>query len=448
MNVAVVDVGSNTIRLLVAARGRDGVECVARGKRMVGLGADVERRGTISAAKLTEASECVAAFAAEARAAGAVFLDVVVASPGRQAENAAQLVAGLSRAAGVQARVLTRDEEAALAFDGALAAADYSGAVAVCDVGGGSTQVAVGTASGGPAWLRSVDLGSLRLSSRIPVGDPPAKGDIAALRAEARSALEHLTPPLPSAAVAVGGTARALRKVVGRALGEGELKEALRVLRKEPAKTVATRYRIDPWRARALPAGTAVLVELQALLAVPLEVGRGGLREGAALELARRAPRGSGRRQVTLRPDVRGAGFDDPDASLLRRPRAEQRVQHVAVRRERGQRPGEPGEERQHPACGRALRQLVSLLDLEAEHGRRRLERLHAAHVWARDEPVGGQVREGAGERLGLALALAVERAKAVVAGPLVALAGPGVADEQGAHQQPASEPRTSRSRS
>jgi len=285
MNVAVVDVGSNTIRLLVAARSQAGLTCVARGKRAVGLGADVEHLGAVSAAKLGEAAECVGAFTAEARAAGAVSLDVIVASPGRQAKNADQLVRMLSRAAGVPVRVLTREEEARLAFDGALIAARPSGAIAVCDIGGGSTQIAVGTASGGPAWLRSVDLGSLRLSARIPCGNPPAKAQIAALRAEARAALARITPPLPGEAIAVDGTARALRKLVGRSLGPDELKEAFRLLRKETARSLATRYGIDVWRARALPAGAAIVAELQALLGVPLEVGRGGLREGVALEL-------------------------------------------------------------------------------------------------------------------------------------------------------------------
>jgi exopolyphosphatase / guanosine-5'-triphosphate,3'-diphosphate pyrophosphatase len=285
MNVAVVDVGSNTIRLLVAARSGDDLICVASGKRAVGLGADVERLGAVSAAKLAEAAECLEGFATVAHAAGAAVLDVVVASPGRQAENADQLVHTLSRAAGVPVRVLSRDEEARLAFEGALAWSAPPGAVAVCDVGGGSTQLAVGTASGGPAWIRSVDLGSLRLSARVPYADPPAKAEVDALRAEARAAFEHLTPPLPQEALVVGGSARALRRLVGRTLGPDELKAALRLLRREPAEVIAGRYDVDLWRARALPAGAAILLEVQRLLGVPLEVGRGGLREGLALEL-------------------------------------------------------------------------------------------------------------------------------------------------------------------
>jgi exopolyphosphatase/guanosine-5'-triphosphate,3'-diphosphate pyrophosphatase len=285
MNVAVVDVGSNTIRLLVATRSRHGLAVVARGKRMVGLGADVERDGVVSAPKLAEAAECLAGFGDVARAAGAALIDVVVASPGRQARNADQLVHTLSRAVGAPARVLSRDEEARLAFEGALASADPAGAIAVCDIGGGSTQIAVGTAERGPAWLRSVDLGSLRLSARVPCGDPPTKEELSVLRAHAEKAFARLTPPLPRQAIAVGGTARAVKKLVGRTLGPDELREALRLLRKSPAQEIAGEHGVEVWRARALSAGVAMLLEVERLLRVPLEVGRGGLREGLALEL-------------------------------------------------------------------------------------------------------------------------------------------------------------------
>lgn len=290
MNVAVVDVGSNTIRLLVATRARDGLAVVGRGKRMVGLGADIEQNGSVSAAKLTEAAECLSGFADIAHAAGAALLDVVVASPGRQARNSDQLVHTLSRAAGVHARVLSREDEGRLAFEGASATSTSDGVVAVCDVGGGSTQIAVGTVDGGPAWLRSVDLGSLRLSARVPISDPPTKEEISVLRSHAEKAFARLTPPLPREVIAVGGTARAAKRLVGRTLGPDQLREALRLLRKSPAKELAVTHDVELWRARALPAGVAILLEVQAKLGVPLEVGRGGLREGLALELLDRLP--------------------------------------------------------------------------------------------------------------------------------------------------------------
>jgi exopolyphosphatase / guanosine-5'-triphosphate,3'-diphosphate pyrophosphatase len=290
MNVAVIDVGSNTIRLLVGSRSGGILSEVARGKRVVGLGRDVEDLGAISAPKLAEAAACVCDFVDDARAAGAALIDVVVASPGRQARNADQLVRLISRASGAHARVLSQEEEARLAFEGALEDVAGDGAVAVCDVGGGSAQIAVGTVDGGPAWLRSIDLGSLRLSARVSHGDPPSKLEQAALRTEARAAVSALTPPLPSRALAVGGSARALRKLVGRSLGPKELAEASRLLCRVPAEELSERYDVDLWRARALPAGAAILAEIQSLLQVPLEVGKAGLREGVLLGLLDRLP--------------------------------------------------------------------------------------------------------------------------------------------------------------
>jgi exopolyphosphatase/guanosine-5'-triphosphate,3'-diphosphate pyrophosphatase len=288
MNVAVVDVGSNTFRLLVATRGPDGLACIAHGKRVVGLGAAIEREGSIPAAKLAEAAECMTGFADIARASGAALIDAVVASPGRQARNADQLVHMLARAAGVPVRILSPEEEARLAFEGALAFTNARSAVAVCDIGGGSTQIAIGTAEHGPAWLRSVDLGSLRLCARVGYSDPPAKKEFSAVRVQARRAFGKLTPPLPKEAVAVGGTARAVKKLVGRTLGAEELRGAARLLRKSTVGQIAAEHGIELWRAQALPAGVAILLEVQRLLGVPLEVGRGGLREGLALELLER----------------------------------------------------------------------------------------------------------------------------------------------------------------
>jgi len=123
------------------------------------------------------------------------------------------------------------------------------------------------------------------LSARIPHSDPPGKKELAALRLEARAAVTALTPPLPGGAVSVGGTARSLRKLVGPSLGPDELREAFDLLRRTPAAELAARYGIDRWRAPALPAGAAIITALQGLLGVPLEVGRGGLREGVLLEL-------------------------------------------------------------------------------------------------------------------------------------------------------------------
>ena len=95
-------------------------------------------------------------------------------------------------------------------------------------------------------------------------------------------------PPEPSLALAVGGSARALKRIVGATLGSEELEEALTLLAEMPAAEVVSRFDIDADRIGTLTAGAAILAELQACLATPLRVVRGGVREGALLELTDR----------------------------------------------------------------------------------------------------------------------------------------------------------------
>ena len=147
MTVAVIDIGSNTGRLLVARRGNSAAVVALRNERTVlGLGHEIESTGTISAEKLEQTMACARRYATLARAHGAAHIDVIVTAPGRQSANADALVAGLSHATGVAARVLSAHDEGCYAFEGATAGlTGLDLPVGVCDVGGGSTELAVGS---------------------------------------------------------------------------------------------------------------------------------------------------------------------------------------------------------------------------------------------------------------------------------------------------------------
>jgi exopolyphosphatase/guanosine-5'-triphosphate,3'-diphosphate pyrophosphatase len=291
MRVAVIDVGANTARLLVAEAGTDRLERVCDERTLIGLGAEIEKQGAISKGKLAEVAQAVATLAALAHAKHAHELQVLVTSPGRQSRNGHELEPAIAHLVGTRVRLLSADEEARLAFMGAVAGAALEcDKIAVCDVGGGSAQIAVGSPEHGPAWTRSVQLGSLRLTRRHLRSDPPARRELRAARATVQQAFAELTPtpPIHQVALATGGTARALRKLVGTTLGPVELGQALAIVTERKATDVAAQFDVPSWRAFLLPAGVLILSEVQRLLREPLRVARGGLREGAALELLER----------------------------------------------------------------------------------------------------------------------------------------------------------------
>ncbi|HZT91074.1 MAG TPA: hypothetical protein VFA05_03455 [Gaiellaceae bacterium] len=283
--MGVIDVGSNTVRLLVTRDGR----CVHTEREMLRLGADVEQTGAVTEEKLGEVAHVVAHYADEARTRGADAVEVLITSPGRQAANGEELQQVLARAAAAPARVLSAAEEGRLAFAGAVAFAGPPArrVVAVVDVGGGSAQVVVGTRRDGPRWTRSIDLGSQRLTSRLLADDPPGRDAIAAAAEEVEGYLHEFAPPQPRTAYAVGGSARALKQIVGARLSPHGLDEALELLATTPRANIAAKHGIDVERARTLAAGAVILAALQRRLGVPLRVTRGGVREGAAGELAR-----------------------------------------------------------------------------------------------------------------------------------------------------------------
>jgi exopolyphosphatase/guanosine-5'-triphosphate,3'-diphosphate pyrophosphatase len=285
MDVGVIDVGSNSVRLLLATVRGGGLVPLAEERVRLGLGEDVERLGAVSRAKLAKAARAVSEYAHLSRAHGVERLEVVVTAPGRQSANAAELVRALASAAAAPVRVLSAEDEGRFAYEGAAAALHrLPKTLAVCDVGGGSTEIVTGVRTGGPVWLRSFDLGAVRLTRRLLTGDPPGEKALGRARAEIDRTLAGAVPPLCERALAAGGTPRALRRLVGEILGPEQLDEALAVSAR-PARAVASEFGIDRRRARLLPAGILILAAIQRRLVVPLEVSPSGLREGVALTL-------------------------------------------------------------------------------------------------------------------------------------------------------------------
>lgn len=287
MRAGVIDVGSNTVRLLLAQGSPRGPTTIATRRTHLGMGDDIERCGSISDQKLEQLARLVGRYALEGRNAGADRLEAVVTAPGRQSSNGEALRDVVRSATGLPVRQLSAEDEGRLAYAGAVhGCRSAREPVGVVDVGGGSTQLMVGTTEE-VSWLHCLDLGSLRLTARYLVSDPPSEAELMAAVEAVAHAFEHVTPPLPRTVLATGGTARSLRRIAGRRLGADNLGDALAALAAAPAAQVAEVHGVTVERARVLPAGTIVLREVQRRLGVELEVARGGLREGVVLELLR-----------------------------------------------------------------------------------------------------------------------------------------------------------------
>jgi exopolyphosphatase/guanosine-5'-triphosphate,3'-diphosphate pyrophosphatase len=286
MRVGVIDVGSNTARLLVAEQGQRGTERIGEAKAYLGLGAEIIRKGTIGSEKLAETAAETRRFVTVARQLDAEEIDVFVTAPARQAGNADQLVATIARSTGHFVRVLSAKEEGELAYEGALATtAVGDGPVAVCDVGGGSSEVTIGIRGRGSFWSESIDLGSLRLTALLLRDDPPTPAQLAEAEAYVAGLLAAIDPPEIESALAVGGSARALAKIAGRRLDEETLTGVLRTIVAQTSHGLARQLSLDEPRAATLAAGAIILREISRCLGTPFQLGAGGLREGAAARL-------------------------------------------------------------------------------------------------------------------------------------------------------------------
>jgi exopolyphosphatase / guanosine-5'-triphosphate,3'-diphosphate pyrophosphatase len=284
---ACIDIGSNTTRLLVAHVADGSLRELVTQRAFTRIGRSIDSGGSIPAEKIGETAEVVRAQLAVARELGADHIVAVATAAIRDAPNRDDLADAVSEAGGVELTVLTGDEEARLSFVGATRTLlrPVEGTVAVIDVGGGSTELALGEPDGRVEWSDSFRIGSGLLADRYLHSDPPAVEELERVRRHVAGTFESLEPPPAASAVAVGGTATSLRRLVGGELDHDTLERGIQVLSLTPIAEVARRFELDTERVRLLPAGILVLAAISDMLGLPLRIARGGLREGVLLEL-------------------------------------------------------------------------------------------------------------------------------------------------------------------
>ena len=287
MLCAAIDIGSNTTRVLVAEP-RDGqLRKVMEQRAYTRIGKGSKRDGGIMAEKVEELADVVSTQVRLALELGAEPIRIVATAAIREARNRDEVAAEIGRRAGIEVEVLSEQEEGRLAFVGATKTLGHpvEGEIAVVDVGGGSSEVILGTVAGGVRRVHSFQIGSGSLADDLLEGDPPSAAELREVREYVSAFFEDVELERPGQAVAVGGSATSLRRLVGAVLEYETLERGIRVLAGKPIAEVARQFELDARRVRILPTGVLLLERLSQLLGTPLQIGKGGLREGIVLDL-------------------------------------------------------------------------------------------------------------------------------------------------------------------
>jgi exopolyphosphatase / guanosine-5'-triphosphate,3'-diphosphate pyrophosphatase len=306
VRVAVVDIGTNSTRLLIADVADGRLEEVDRRTTVTRLGEGVEATGRLGEAPqarvravLEEYTEAIERRQCDLRVA-------VLTSAVRDAANGRAFTDEVRSRFELDARTLSGDEEARLTYLGATAARDPEDPTArvVIDIGGGSTELVIG-ARGRVEFHVSTQAGVVRHTERYLASDPPAPAELEELAADVRAVLEAAVPAAqrdrPEAAVAVAGTATSSAaidleldpydpgQVEGHVLSQRRLGELLSRLAAMPLADRRRVVGLHPDRAPTIVAGVVILATVLRFLRLPAtEVSERDILWGAALDAATR----------------------------------------------------------------------------------------------------------------------------------------------------------------
>lgn len=312
MILAGIDIGTNTIRLLVAeVEGAAIVREVSSGRTITRLGEGLDRSAELSPHACSRSLAAVVAFAAQARLQGASRISAIGTSALRNASNAQQFVRSAREAAGVDVQIISGREEARLTLLGVAAAlrarqADVlGGAAVVIDIGGGSTEV-ICREQGQRMRGSSLPLGAVYLTERYVRHDPPRAEEVEAIRAEISAELDRSgclgrggCAARPGALIGTAGTITTLaamaqglavydpERINGYVLTRAAVDGLIRTI---AGLTLAERGALkglERGREDIVLAGALVAAEIMdRLTAASMTVSDGGLREGILLDLA------------------------------------------------------------------------------------------------------------------------------------------------------------------
>jgi Ppx/GppA phosphatase family/CHAD domain len=285
---AAIDIGSNSIKMTIGrADGEGGIEQLDWASEVVRLGQGLDRTGLLDEERIEFAIETLKLFTAQARERGAERIVAVATEATRAAGNGASFLDRVRKETGIDVRVVDGQEEAALTFRGVLAGTDLTGSVVVADIGGGSTEL-ISAHDGEVQMVRSLPLGSGRMTDRFVVADPPQSDEIAACETEAGAVVQALPPlGLVDRLIVVGGTGEYMARLMAedQQIDLQAVRIVISKLLTLSAAEVADEIEIPEARARVLPAGVAIVASIASNLHPSwIEISRSGIRTGLLME--------------------------------------------------------------------------------------------------------------------------------------------------------------------
>jgi exopolyphosphatase / guanosine-5'-triphosphate,3'-diphosphate pyrophosphatase len=348
VRIAAIDIGSNSIRQILADVSEDGkIHVVDEMKAMPRLGAGLDAEGMLSAESMGAAISALSRMATLARQMGADRIEAVATSAVRDAANGGAFLDRVRTETGLRVRVLTGKEEARLAYRSALAHFELGvGRTAVMDIGGGSLELSL-TADGLVDRLASYPFGAIRATEQFLAGAARAGKErvgrveraVRELRRAVRWAVRDDLPVKEwrgARIIGSGGTFTNLAAVVNARLGLGaprarhgtvvpraELEHVLTMLLSMTAAERAAVPGLNPQRADIIVAGLAVAAEVMAIFeGRELLVSGYGIREGLLLEAALVQPRVADpgeARDRSVRELAERCHYEEPHARQVRK---------------------------------------------------------------------------------------------------------------------------------
>ena len=297
MRVGVVDMGSNSTRLLVADVDGRNVTELERESIVTRLGQGVDTSGALAGEAKERVYAALERFRADLDRLGADVVVGVFTSAVRDASNGKAFAETVRERFGIAARAIPGDEEARLSYLGATGGMAPGHPTLVIDIGGGSTELIVGDA-GEMSFHVSTQVGVVRHTERHLHTDPPQQDELASLRRDAAHTFEGAVPAAvretPERGIAVAGTATQTAAIelgdYDRARVHGHLLEAPRLetmLARLAALPLEQRREVpglDPERAPTIVAGAAILLEAMGTFGLEqVEVSENDIRRGVAL---------------------------------------------------------------------------------------------------------------------------------------------------------------------